>query len=49
MTDKKMYAPYAPGAPVFPRQQPINEEQVVQECIDCVIEISVTYLLIVVV
>jgi hypothetical protein len=36
MTDKKMYAPYAPGAPVFPRQQPINEEQVVQECIDCV-------------
>jgi hypothetical protein len=36
MADKKMYAPYAPGAPVFPRQQPINEEQVVQECIDCV-------------
>ena len=36
MADKKMYAPYAPGAPVFPRQQPINEEQVIQECIDCV-------------
>lgn len=40
MADPLMYAPHAPGAPPFP----INEEQVVQECIDCITDWVTRYI-----